>query len=264
MSIEALNWALKQPLHGCRKFVLVVLAYHANNTNQCWPGLKIIAEECGITRSSVINHLKEIVKLGLIEKEKRFDDRGYRRSTLYKLHLDQGIETQRKNSQRGQVQRRAFESQGQDFGMSKVKDLDGNIIERSLEQTIEQTNTSEVITSSDLVPIKTQPANTEEIFNYWQSVMKHPRAKLDSKRQRRIAQALKLGYSVEELKQAINGCALTPYNMGRNDQNQRYDDIELILRDASHIDRFIANAISPPVTEKNKISTTDLMTGVVL
>jgi len=264
MSIEALNWALKQPLHGCRKFVLVVLAYHANNENQCWPGLKIIAEECGITRSSVITHLNEIAKLALIEKERRFDQRGYRRSTLYKLNLNQGIKIQRKDSQRGQIQRRVFEGQRQDFDIPKVKELDGNIIERSLEQTIEQTDISEVITSSNLSPAKTQLTNTEEIFNYWQSVMNHPRAKLDNKRHRRIAQALKLGYSVEELKQAINGCSLTPYNMGSNDQNQRYDDIELILRDAPHIDRFIANAISPPVTEKNNISTTDLMTGVVL
>ena len=27
--------------------------------------------------------------------------------------------------------------------------------------------------------------------------------------------------------------------MGKNDRNQKYDDIELIFRDASHIDRFI-------------------------
>jgi hypothetical protein len=34
--------------------------------------------------------------------------------------------------------------------------------------------------------------------------------------------------------------------MGKNDRGQRYDSIDLILRDADHIDRFIANAEKPP------------------
>lgn len=82
----------------------------------------------------------------------------------------------------------------------------------------------------------------DEIFKYWQQVMNHPKAKLDTKRARRILAALKLGFTVEQLKKAIDGCAVTPHNMGSNKQGKKYDDIELICRDASHIERFIQNA----------------------
>lgn len=93
--------------------------------------------------------------------------------------------------------------------------------------------------------------NVEEIFRYWQKVMNHPRARLDKKRRAKIEQSLKSGYSLDELKQAIDGCAKTPFNMGQNNQGQRYDGLELILRDAEHIDRFIKNSINPPQPAAN-------------
>ncbi len=101
--------------------------------------------------------------------------------------------------------------------------------------------------------------DVKEIFSHWQTVMNHPKAKIDKKRANKIVQSLKLGYSLAELKEAIDGCAKTPFNMGQNDKGQRYDDIELILRDASHIDRFIGNARQQPVNS-NKA---DLMAGVI-
>lgn len=75
--------------------------------------------------------------------------------------------------------------------------------------------------------------------------MGHPRAQLDAKRKTTIGKAL-AAYSVDDCKQAIIGCSLTPHNMGQNDRNERYDGIDLILRDAAHIDRFMANATTPP------------------
>ena len=84
-----------------------------------------------------------------------------------------------------------------------------------------------------------------EVFVYWQNAMGHLNAKLDSKRCQKILKALET-YDLAQLKQAIDGCSKTPYNMGDNDRNQRYDDIELILRDAPHTERFIKNALTPP------------------
>jgi hypothetical protein len=85
-----------------------------------------------------------------------------------------------------------------------------------------------------------------EIFDYWKATMHHPRAKMDDKRKKAIKNALKIGYEAEDLKSAIVGCSLTPHNMGMNDRNEKYDGIDLILRDAAQIDRFIANSINPP------------------
>jgi len=83
-----------------------------------------------------------------------------------------------------------------------------------------------------------------ELFDYWRSVMQHPRAKLDKNRETKINKALMLGYTLEQLKQAIDGCANTPFNMGKNNQNKRYDDIGLIYRDADHIERFTQNSLN--------------------
>src|ERR1700722_4559759 len=54
------------------------------------------------------------------------------------------------------------------------------------------------------------------IFNHWRSTFQHSQALLDHKRKKFIHQALKMGYSVQQLCDAITGCANTPHNMGDN------------------------------------------------
>jgi hypothetical protein len=94
--------------------------------------------------------------------------------------------------------------------------------------------------------------------------MCYPGAKFDKKRQTKIMQALKLGYTVEQLKQAIDGCSLSPYHMGKNDQNKHYDSIDLIFRNADKIEQFIAYSSNPPSAGvKTNDSTTDIMAGVI-
>jgi len=83
--------------------------------------------------------------------------------------------------------------------------------------------------------------DVSEVFNHWKSVMRKDRAKCPDKRKAVIVRALQ-SYSVEDCKAAIDGCAKTPFNMGDNDRHQPYNDIELILRDAAHIDRFMEAA----------------------
>jgi len=126
-----------------------------------------------------------------------------------------------------------------------------------MEKEIGEVETSPVDVSESI-----SLASTQELFNYWQAAMNHPRAIFDAKRKRKVVQALKLGYSLADLKKAIDGCSKTPYNMGQNDNGQVYDDISLIFRDADHIERFMNNATSSnTIHEPN--STDDLMAGVI-
>lgn len=101
-----------------------------------------------------------------------------------------------------------------------------------------------------------------QIFGHWQKVMNHLQAKFDDKRKKAIVKALRLGFSIEQLKQAIDGCKNTPFNMGQNDRNQVYDDITLILRDAGHIERFIRNA-NKNADQSNCMKSNDIMAGVI-
>jgi hypothetical protein len=75
--------------------------------------------------------------------------------------------------------------------------------------------------------------------------MNHHRSQLDDKRRKVIKAMLKL-YSVDDLCSAITGCSLSPWHMGKNERKQRYDALDLVLRDASHVDRFMAMKRDPP------------------
>lgn len=89
--------------------------------------------------------------------------------------------------------------------------------------------------------------DVKAVFAYWQQAMSHPQAKLDDKRAKAIGKRLGDGYSVEDLCRAVDGCKLSPHHMGQNDTGTVYDDIELICRDGSKVDGFIARAQRGPV-----------------
>ncbi len=102
-----------------------------------------------------------------------------------------------------------------------------------------QTNIKQKIKNKHMSSCKKLDAEeVKEIFEFWQQTLNHPRASLDKKRKGKITMAL-THKTKEELKQAVLGCSMSPHHMGDNTQGTLYDDIELIMRDASHIERFI-------------------------
>ncbi len=82
------------------------------------------------------------------------------------------------------------------------------------------------------------------VFEFWKTHLNHPRSVLDAKRKKAIIGRLRDGHSVEDLILAVRGCKLTPHNMGQNDRGDVYDDLELICRDTSHVERFMARVES--------------------
>lgn len=72
------------------------------------------------------------------------------------------------------------------------------------------------------------------VFAYWQERL-HPRAKLTSDRVRRLVQRLTEGYTVEELCEAVDGCAASQFH-----REGHHTDLTLICRSAAHVDRFRA------------------------
>lgn len=96
---------------------------------------------------------------------------------------------------------------------------------------------------------KTHVALVTEIFDHWRVKMSSPRSKLDDKRKRLITNALK-NYQADDLKQAIDGCAASPFHMGQNDRKEKFNGLDLILRNADKIDGFMAKAINRPVAPK--------------
>jgi hypothetical protein len=85
------------------------------------------------------------------------------------------------------------------------------------------------------------------VFDHWRQEHQHPRAQLDPKRRKAILHALK-HYSEADVCQAVSGYLNSPHHMGENDRNTKFDDIELFLRDAKHIDQGLKLYAEPPRT----------------
>lgn len=97
---------------------------------------------------------------------------------------------------------------------------------------------------------KTKTKRKEEvisIFEFWKNTMNHSRSKLDDNRKKIINKALDIGYTSEDCENAILGCKANQWNMGDNENGQVYDSLDLILRNAEKIDKFIANYENPPL-----------------
>lgn len=86
----------------------------------------------------------------------------------------------------------------------------------------------------------TKAVALQRVFTHWVTTLK-PNSRvpvvLSEKRKRKILQAIDL-YGADVCIDAINGCTLSDFHMGRNKSGKKYDDIELILRDSKHIEMF--------------------------
>lgn len=95
-----------------------------------------------------------------------------------------------------------------------------------------------LVTEEQAVPA---PDAVRRLFDHWVFMLgKNPkRVALGPERRKVIGRALQL-YEVEVLEMAIEGCAASEWHAGENDRGTTYQDIELILRNEAHIERFAA------------------------
>lgn len=126
------------------------------------------------------------------------------------------------------------ESQNNSAGIPLENALKGT------EQNITERNNKNICPpSGEPEPAKKQNQNfkneIQEIFEFWKITLgKSNQTVLDNKRKAKIQARLKEGYSVDQIKQGIIGCSKSSYHI-----ENKHTDIELICRDAKHLDRFI-------------------------
>jgi hypothetical protein len=92
----------------------------------------------------------------------------------------------------------------------------------------------------------------DRVFAHWRLEFGHPRAQLDTKRRKVIAAAL-VSYDEATVCAAISGYKHSPHHMGENERRTVYDDIELFLRDAKHIEAGLNFARAPPVPQMSAV-----------
>ncbi|MGL5293080.1 MAG: helix-turn-helix domain-containing protein [Aeromonas sp.] len=94
LMVKAMSIKVGNPL---RKLVLIKLADNASDTGECWPSYQHIAEQCEISRRSVIVHIDALIASGLMSKEARVGALG-KRSNVYFLSLDGGESLPKKST----------------------------------------------------------------------------------------------------------------------------------------------------------------------
>jgi hypothetical protein len=88
MSFKAQAWAIEQQdVAGLEKFVLIMLAYRDSHDEPhgCYPSIERIALDCGIGRSTVIEHLNSLEEKGKIKRTRRTDSQGGNTSNFYEF-----------------------------------------------------------------------------------------------------------------------------------------------------------------------------------
>jgi hypothetical protein len=79
--------------------------------------------------------------------------------------------------------------------------------------------------------------DTTAVFNAWKEATRKHRAQLDPKRRRRIKAAL-AQYPLQDVLDAVQGWQHSPHHCGQNSTGTVYNDLDLLLRDAEHLEKF--------------------------
>lgn len=88
--------------NASRKLVLLKLADNANDNGECWPSYQHVADQCEMSRRSVITHIDALIEQGLIVKTERKRTAKLNQSNLYLLTLDNTNNTVNLNSSSGE------------------------------------------------------------------------------------------------------------------------------------------------------------------
>ena len=88
MSMELMVKAMKIRVgNPLRKLVLIKLADNASDQGECWPSYQHIADQCEISKRSVMNHIAALCESGLVKNRHPKGEKG-NSSNIYLLHLD--------------------------------------------------------------------------------------------------------------------------------------------------------------------------------
>ena len=110
----------------------------------------------------------------------------------------------------------------------------------------------DLASSENVTPLNLNGATKQvlAVFDYWRVTLNHPQSILDNKRRKAIAARIKEGYSVDKIKRAIDGCKASAWHQGKNNRQTVYDDIELICRDAKHVEDFITRVVGKSTQQR--------------
>lgn len=219
MSARATSWALTQKTgQSTTKLVLLVLADVADGQGVSRYGQKRLAEMAEVTVRTLRTHLEKLENQGLLRRVRRHRENGSRTSDKYEILLPEDP------SGSGGTYRKLT---------TTLPETDA-----PPRSTVGTTRTVREPTSDSPEP-DTSPES--EVFDYWRerraSAMgktSGPQMQPTKGRMSKIRGRLAEGYSVDDLKAAVDGCLSRDFNVENG-----YTDISLICRSQEKVEQYL-------------------------
>lgn len=226
MSRKATDWAWSVNIRPATlKLVLLSMADRADEHHCCYPSIERLVRDTSLNKKTIQAGIKTLSEMGLIR------DTGERKGAtqrvrVFKLSITDKCDRKRDDSKIGNIP---------EIGTLNVPEIGKlNVPEIGMQnQSVEP-----VIEPKAKVDSVNGCSEVQEVMEFWKSRMGKPKAKLTTDRRSKIRSRLKEGYSVDEIKQAITGCASSEFHMGKNDGGKVHNDITLILRTGSKLEQF--------------------------
>ena len=225
MSIEALNWAWSVPdVSPAQKLVLLALANYADERGRCWPSIRTVSDRTCLARRTVSRALETLGKVGLVKVDRRNRDDGSQSSNIYQLPVKKGCQPDTGGCQ-------------SDMGGGRG-DMPRGVTVTHHEPSLE--------------PSRNNNSEIQEIVDHYRS--KHPRRGRQLRPGhadwKRIASRIKEGFSVADLKKAIDGNLMDQWHR----QHAAGHTIEYIFRNTTKVEQFIelADRVKPAPAADNR------------
>jgi hypothetical protein len=79
-----------------------------------------------------------------------------------------------------------------------------------------------------------------QVFEHWVRATGRDlkRARFNARRRSKVMARFREGYTLDDLKAAVDGILRSPWHQGENPDAKRYDDLELICRDGAQVEKF--------------------------
>lgn len=238
MSITVQAWVYQHSeARLADRLVLLAIADEADDDGTgAFPSLRRIAHKARVAVGTASEAVRRLEAAGVLEVDRpERTGRGHFNRYRVLMGPSEGSDTEPSGEPRNDQER--AETRGNARPRGGTNPL-----------THQPTNPSSSQPSVELVLVEpSQEDAVGMVFEAWKTATGHPRAKLDAKRRRVIQRALK-DFAPEELAEACVGVSKSPFHQGQNERGVVYDGLELVLRDAEHIERFIgiARGQAPP------------------
>jgi len=234
----------------------VMLEGYADKGRKCFPSMTTLGKQLKFSRRHIQQLMRKLETAGIVTKEPRVDGSG-QTSNLYYLPLispvnqsaprrEPGFAGGANGSAQAPANQSAQGGKPQFAGPAShsAHELEPVNIYQQEKDPVEPDSFELEGLSKDKPSCRSKTdrsAEVLEVFEHYRSF--HPRAHRNptstSKEWKAIRARLKEGYTVDDLKAAIDGCHRSPFHMGENKNSRKYDSLELIVRDSSKVTQFM-------------------------